>query len=192
MVTKNLTPKQKDFRKEVSRLNSMANKRIKRLQASELATSPALNKWIESGGEFFSIRGKTQQEVRREYYRVKQYLDSSTSSITGTKDVLKTLAKNTGIEYTSVIELQETSKAFFELANKVDEYLKVTQRGSEAIGYQRIWQAINQYTQSKEMKLKVGSVDGMIDVIADLSEQLLEKDNRGTSSFFDIDWTNLT
>lgn len=191
MVTKNLTPKQKDFRKEVSRLNSMANKRIKRLQESPLKESPALNKWLDDGGQFFSIRGKTQQETRREFYRVKQYLDSSTSSITGTKTVLKTMAENTGIKYSNVFELQETSKAFFELANKVDEYLKVSARGSEAIGYQRIWQAINQYTQNNDVKIQAESVDGLINVVADMSEQLLERDNKDTSDFFNIDWTKL-
>lgn len=191
MVTKNLTPKQKDFRKEVSRLNSMANKRIKRLQESPLKESPALNKWLDDGGKFFSIRGKTQQETRREFYRVTQYLDSSTSSITGTKTVLKTMAENTGIKYSNVFELQETSKAFFELANKVDEYLKVSARGSEAIGYQRIWQAINQYTQNNDVKIQAESVDGLINVVADMSEQLLERDNKDTSDFFNIDWTKL-
>jgi len=191
MVTKNLTPKQKEFRKEVSRLNSMANKRIKRLAQSEFKESPAYKKWLSDGGEYFSIRDKTQQEVRREYYRVKQYLDSATSSITGTKKVLKNMAENTGIEYSNLFELQDTSKAFFELANKVDEYLKVSSRGSEAIGYQRIWQAINQYTQNNEVKLQAKSVDGLIQVVSDLSEQLLLKDNQDTSDFFNIDWQNL-
>lgn len=191
MPTTNLTPEQKEFRKEVSRLNSMANKRIRRLENSNLAESPAYNKWKESGGEMFSIRGKTQQEVRREYYRVKHYLDSKTSSITGTKEVLQNMAENVGLEYSSVFELQESSKAFFELANKVDDYLSVSSRGSEAIGYQRIWQAINQYTQDTNIKVKSQSVDGLIEVIADLSEKLLDKDNIDSSSFFDIDWTKL-
>lgn len=192
MVTKNLTPDQRDFRKEVSRLNSMANKRIKRLQNSDFKDSPALNKWTKDGGEYFSIRGKSQQDVRREFYKVKQYLDSSTSSITGTKKTLVEMAKNTGQEYTSVKELQESSKAFFELSNKVEEYLHIQARGSQAIGYQRIWQAINMYTQNNDIKITNDSVEGLIEVVANQSEKLLHADNVDTSDFFNIDWTKLT
>lgn len=191
MVTKNLTPEQKKFRKEVSRLNSMANKRIKRLLDSDFKESPALKKWKKEGGEFFSIRGKTQQEARREFYRVREYLDSSTSSITGTKQTLKVMAENTGQQYESIKDLQESSKAFFELANKVDEYLRISARSSSAIGYQRIWEAINKYTQNNDIKLRAGNVDFMIEDIAKLSEGLLYSDTEQTDDFFNIDWKEL-
>lgn len=191
MVTRNLSPEQKNFRKEVSRLNSMANKRIKRLQQSDFSESPALKKWVNDGSEYFSIRGKSQQDVRREFYKVRQYLDSSTSSITGTKKTLKVMAENTGQVYESIQDLQESSKAFFELSSKVEEYLKVSGRGSQAVGYQRIWEAINMYTQDNNIKLRTGSVDDLISVVSELSENLLHADNVDTSKFFNIDWTEL-
>lgn len=186
-----LTDKQKDFRKETSRLISMANKRIKRLENSDFNTSPAYQKWLQDGGEKFSIRGKTQQEVRNEFFRVKNYLDSSTSSISGTKKVLTTLAENTGIKVNSTKELHSNAKAFFELANKVDEYLSVASRGSEAIGYQRIWKAINMYIQDNELELKDVNVNEIIGKVADMAEQKLLQDNRNSYDFFDTDWTNL-
>lgn len=187
-----LTEKQKAFRKETSKLISKANKRLKRLAESDFNTSPAYQKWVKDGGEYFGIRGKSQQEVRNEYYRVKNYLDSATSSITGTKKVLKSVAENTGLEYNNLRELQSNSKAFFELANKVDEYLSISSRGSQAIGYQRIWQAINMYIKDNGIKLSETNINGLIDTVADMSEQKLLQDNRNTyTDFFDTDWTQL-
>lgn len=191
-MLKNLTDKQREFRREVSRLSAMANKRIKRLQESNLKSSPALEKWEREGAEFFGIRGKSQQEVRNEYYRVKNYLDSSTSSITGAKKTLVTLAENTGIKYDHVDELTDKATVFFELANKVDEYLSVTNRGVEAIGYQRIWEAINTYVQDSNIKLENMNVNSAVDIVAELSEDMLLKHNRHTyDSFFNTNWTEL-
>lgn len=187
-----LTDKQKEFRKETSRLISMANKRIKRLENSEFNTSPAYQKWLKDGGEKFSIRGLTQQEARNEFYRVKNFLDSETSSITGTKRVLKQVATNTGIKYDSVSDLHAQSKAFFELANKVDEYLSVTNRGSQAIGYQRIWQAINQYVKDENVDLQLTNINGIIEQVAELSEHKLQQSNRNMENdFFGTDWTKI-
>ena len=187
-----LTAKQKEFRKETSRLISMANKRIKRLENSEFNTSPAYQKWLKDGGEKFTIRGKTQQEVRNEYFRVKNYLDSATSSITGTKRVLTNVAENTGMVFKSKKDLHNNAKAFFELASKVDEYLKVSNRGSEAIGYQRIWKAINMYVQDNDLELNNVNIDSLIDKVANMAEQKLLQDNRNSyDSFFSQDWSKL-
>lgn len=187
-----LTQEQKDFRKEVARLNSMANKRIKRLAESEFNTSPAYQKWVKDGAEKFSIRGKTQREVRNEYYRVKNYLESSTSSITGTKKTLKNLAENTGMKYDSVSEIHDNATQFFELANKVEEYLNLTNQSAQAIGYQRIWQAINTYVKDNNIALTTTNVDGLIKQVAELSEQKLLQDNRNSyDTFFNTDWNNL-
>lgn len=192
MVTRNLTPWQKDYRKEVSRLNSMANKRIKRLQASGFKESPALKKWEKSGGKYFSIRGKTQQEARREFYRVREYLDADTSSITGTKKILKSMADRTGQVYTSLVDLQEDSKAFFELSNKIGEYLHVKGLGSQALESTRLWQAINHYTEINNVSIKSGNVDELVSKISDMIIQERESDNQASTTFLEFDWKKLS
>ena len=187
-----LTAEQKEFRKKVSRYSAMANKRIDRLKDSIYRTSPAYNKWLNSGGEKFGIRGKTQLEVRREYYRVMEFLNSDTSTITGTKQVLTNIAKNTGFKYQKLEEVNANIGKFFELANKVEEYLKVTDRGASALGYQRIWEAINTFTEDNKIDLENVSIDDLIGDIANLAEgKLLDDSKQFTEEFFNTDWSNL-
>ena len=48
-----------EFRKEISRKASLANKRLARLEKNGLTDSPAYQKVMEGGGKRFSIRCKT-------------------------------------------------------------------------------------------------------------------------------------
>lgn len=160
-----LTEKQKDFRKEVSRLNSMANKRIKRLAESEFSSSPAYQKWLESGGEYFSIRGKTQSEAWKEYYRVKSFLDSKTSSITGTKEVLRNINEYTGMNL-PIEQVKEVAADYFNLAGKVAEWVGV--KGLGAIyDSKQIYEQINLVTEEYNMDLSNMNVLDMLDYVTE-------------------------
>lgn len=160
-----LTKKQKDFRQEVSRLSSMANKRIKRLGESEFNSSPAYQKWLKDGGEIFSIRGKTQSEVWKEYYRVKSFLDSKTSSITGTKEVLKNINEYTGMNL-PIEQVKEVAADYFNLANKVSEWVGV--RGMGAIyDSKQIYGQINLVTEEYNIDLSNMNVLDMLDYVTE-------------------------
>lgn len=164
-----LTEKQKDFRKEVSRLNSMANKRIKRLSESEYKSSPAYQKWLKDGGEYFSIRGKTQSEVWKEYYRVKSFLDSKTSSITGTKEVLKNINKYTGMNL-PIEQVKEVATDYFNLASKVSEWVNV--KGLGAIyDSNQIYEQINLVTEQYNMDLTNMNVSNMLDYVTEFIDK---------------------
>lgn len=153
-----LTQKQKDFRKEVSRLNSMANKRLRRLEGSDFKNSPAYRKWLKEGGEYFSIRGKTQQDVWKEYYRVSDFLDSKTSSITGTKEVLKNINEYTGMNLETYDEIINASEDFFRVAKRVSEYLGLKGMGALYDSGQ-IYNSINLVTQDLNIALTNMNVD---------------------------------
>lgn len=73
----------------VSRLASAANKRIKRMQAQG-ENSPALIRAMESGGKF-SVKGKSTEELKREYMRVKNFLQDKTSDLKQWKKLKKKL-----------------------------------------------------------------------------------------------------
>lgn len=186
-----LTQKQKNFRKEVSRLSSIANKRIKRLQNSDLKESPALKKWEREGGEKFGIRGKTQREVRKEFYRVRDYLQAETSTITGTKKVLKNMAENTGIEYSGFNDLIERSKSFFELSNKIEEYQRMTGGYASTFSSTRRWQEINKYIDINDIDLNTTDINSLIGDISDRIQQQHEQEQRTSYDFFTKDWTEL-
>lgn len=160
-----LTKKQKDFRKEVARLNSMANKRIRRLAKSDFNSSPAYQKWLKEGGEYFSIRGKTQSEVWKEYYRVTSYLNSKTSSITGTKKVLKNINEYTGMNL-PIDEVLKVAKDYFNLASKVAEWVNV--KGLGAIyDSNQIYEQINLVTEQYNLDLSNMNVLDMLDYVTE-------------------------
>lgn len=148
-----------DYRKEASRLASIANKRIKRLEANELIDSPAYKRYIKDGGAKFGVKGKTFNQVQSEVARLNRFLNSQTSTIRGVNKVLKEMADNTGVKYTSLKDLREKAPKFFELSSKVEQYLRTVEGMGAAIGYNKVWEAINEYTETNKVDLGDGKLD---------------------------------
>lgn len=157
----------KELRKEVSRLASMANKRLKRLEEAGLTHSPAYQKWLAEGGKKFGVKGKTINEVQAELARIRNFINAKTSTIRGLNATLKEMAANTGMKYSNLKELHAKSEKFFELASKVEQYLRTVEDIASAIGYQKIWEAINQYVEATETDLTSASIDidKMVEII---------------------------
>lgn len=177
----------KEFNKETARLNSMANKRIRRMLAKADENgfnSPALEKWKKEGSQFFEIRSKkTWNELQKERARVSNFLNSSTSSITGTNKILKEMANNTGLEYKNLADLQGKSSKFFELSNKIDQYYK--SKSGEYKGYQTIWDNINKYVKLDGVDLNNANVDDLIEPISEMIEQQYLEEQASYSSGLD-------
>lgn len=148
-----------DFRREASRLASIANKRIERLERNKLRDAPAYKRYIQDGGAKFGVKGKTFNQVQSEVARLNRFLNSETSTIRGANRVLTEMAANTGIKYKNLKELRDKSGKFFELASKVEQYLRTVEDMASAIGYQKIWEAINVYTQAQGVDLSSGKLD---------------------------------
>lgn len=143
----------REYRRGVSRLASVANKRIERLERNNLTSTPAYQKFIEDGGERFGVKGKSYNEVQRELSRLRRFIEAKTSTVRGANNVLKEIASNTGIKYKNMAELKVKSAKFFELASKVEQYLRNVEDAASAIGYQKIWEAINTYTDAAKVDL---------------------------------------
>lgn len=179
-----------ELKAEASRLASMANKRLVRLEKNNLTETPAFQHWLDyQGGVKFSVRGKDYNQLQQEMSRLQGFVNAKTSTIRGANQVLKDIAENTGIKYGSVKELQAKSKNFFELVSKVEQYLRQTENSASAIGYQKIWQAVNQYVSNEEVDLSSSDLD-MEKAIAKIGEmtsyELIEKGLEG----FSIDGKN--
>lgn len=155
----------KRFRKEVSRLASMANKRLKRLERNGLQMLPAYQNWQENGAIKFSVKGKDYNQLQSEYWRLKNFLDNRTSTVRGANSFLREMAQNTGIKYGGLNDLKQKSKMFFELAEKIKQYNMQINRSAQALDYQKIWEQINTYVNSTNTDL----------ALAESSEQQLEK-----------------
>lgn len=172
------------YRKEVSRLAAIANKRIKRLEQKDLTDSPAYRKLVENGEPKFSVRGKDFNQVQQEYGRLKRFLESQTSTIRGINQNLKDIAENTGIKYKNIGELKALTNKFFELSSKVEQYLRTVDDMASAIGYHKIWEVINQYVKQEKVDLAATEqpIDEMVGIVTDLIK------NSKSGQFLDFDF----
>ena len=81
-----------ELRQAVSRLADAANKRLKRLEKSDVA-SPAYREATE-GGNKFSTRGKSEIELQIEFRRVSNFLQDKTSTIKGSRAYMEEARQN--------------------------------------------------------------------------------------------------
>ena len=143
------TEKERKYRQEASRKVSMANKRLKRMEEQNLTVSPAYKKWIDEGGQKFGIKGKSTQEVRAEVARLNKFLNQATSTVRGSKKYLNNIASQVGIvNYDSYQSLSNQLKDFFEVSERVREYLKNSKEISVSIGYKKIWEEVTEYAET--------------------------------------------
>lgn len=153
-----------EYRKEASRLASMANKRVARLEANDLKDAPAYKGYIESGGKF-SVKGKTYNQLQIEVARMRTFINANTSTIKGVNKYLKDIADNTKIKYKNMVDLRAKASKFFELSAKVQQYLRDLDNMASSIGYQKIWEAINVYVANGNVDLAGAELD--IDQVVD-------------------------
>lgn len=148
-----------------------ANRNIERLQKANIS-SPAYNKWLDEGGHRFSVKGKNYNQVQSELARIRQFNNAKTSTVKGANDVLKDMASNIGREHVSLSQLQSEASNFFRLADRIDEYLRTMDSLAMALGYQEIWQAINEYTE--ENRIDLSNIESNFD---ELTEAIAQKIN---------------
>lgn len=108
--------KESQLRSLTGKLVSAANKRVRRFEASG-EKSPALSQ-VEREG-IFSTKGKTFNEVRQEFARLRRFLTSETGNIRGARRVrarvMQNLAKS-GVNITP-----EQYNSFFEAYEKLKQ-----------------------------------------------------------------------
>lgn len=152
-----------ELNKELNRLNSLANKRVKRLKEKGIK-SPALRGMPDK----FTNRGKTRSEKLRDYHRVSKFVNSETSTLRGVKKTFKNILNNTGLddvilEKTTLdinslgtSQIIDLTNEFFSLTSMVEDYL--TSKG-DFLSYDKVWDYVKH-----EMKLDSSDdieLDGM-------------------------------
>ena len=171
MSTKIASDEYKALKKEVSRMASMGNKRLKRLETNELTDLPAYKSWVDGGAIKFSVKDKDYNQLQSEFWRLKNFLDAKTSTVHGANSFLKEMAQNTGIKYNGLADLKTKSKQFFELAEKIKQYYQSANQSAIALDYQKIWQQIN--TQIKQGIIDIGGTESTESI---LNKYLAEMD----------------
>ena len=162
------TELERKYRQEASRKASMANKRLRRMEQQNLAMSPAYKKWVDDGGQKFGVKGKSMQEVKLEVARLNKFLNQTTSTVTGTKKYLTNVASQVGIkQWGSFQSLNNQLQGFFEVAARVQDYLRNSKEVAVSIGYKKIWEQVNEYAETvgKEMTSLQDDVVGIANTI---------------------------
>lgn len=159
--------KRREFAVEVSRLASMANKRLKRLEKNEL-DSPAYREWVKNGEVRFSVKGKDYNELQSEYWRIQHFIEGKTSTVKGAIKNLEDIAEMTNIQYENLDDLKAKVHNFFELSDKIAEYYNLADKQAEGLDYQAIWQQINTMVDDGLVDLSDTNSD-MAEIVGNLS-----------------------
>lgn len=163
---------ERKYRQEASRKASMANKRLKRLEEQNLTMSPAYRKWIDEGGQKFGVRGKTKEEVKMEVARLNQFLKMTTSTVRGTKQYMANIASEVGIKHWDSFEsLNAQLRGFFEVSQRVREYLKNVKEVAVSINYKKIWELVSEYAETVNKDFNSLNED-----IVEIAESILKAD----------------
>lgn len=184
--------KYKELKAEVSRMASMANKRLNRLENNNLTMLPAYQAWEQNGSIRFSVKGKDYNQLQAEFWRLKNFLDDRTSTVREANAFLREMAENTGIQYNGLEDLKNKSARFFELAEKIREYNQAIGQAAQALDYQKIWQQINTAVQQDALDLSEAvSSDEQLERFLDFMKdvQPVEDNQEGyslTNSNFDF------
>ena len=180
----------KTTRREVSRKASLANKRIERLEKNGLTDSPAYQKFMESGGQRFSIRGKTGSELTKELIKINNFIEMKTSTVKGLNQVLKDTASRVGVTYKDMADLRQQSGKFFELYNKAMQYLDTVENMGHAFDSTEVMESVRQIVKQEKIDLSDSetTVDEMITKVTDLLTKADALDD-DVNSF--VDWMKI-
>lgn len=165
-----LTPElERSVRQETSRMVSMANKRLRRLEEAGLHKTPAYRNWMEwEQGQDFGIRGKDYEGVVDEYDRLKRFIEHDTSSVRGATRHLKELGERIGLKHTDRVDIQEYAGKVFEISSKIQQYMRSTGEGT-VIGTDEIFNYVSEYTQRDDLgvnALEDLDVDTLVDMLS--------------------------
>lgn len=145
-----------ELKKEVSRMASLANKRLRRLERNDLTNLPAYRAWEKNGSIAFSVKGKDYNQLQSEYWRLKNFIDDRTSMVKSANAYLREIAENTGIKYKGLADLKAKATKFFQLVDKIQQYNRLIGESAKALNYRQIWNEIN--TMLQETKTDLASI----------------------------------
>lgn len=164
-VKSKYTKERKQLADKVSQMARTANKRLDRLSKNNLEGQSAYAKWYQNGAVRFSVKGKSYQELQKEYWRVKDFLDSQTSTIKGAKENMQRVAekvmglKAEKVSEMSLQELNDATTNFFKISDAMEEYYEEINNNAKRLDYMKIFQEIKEYFDIEELILMKQDTD---------------------------------
>ena len=167
----------KEASKRLNKLISKANHRLDRMNKSGW-NSPAMEMAKKTGGRFHNSRSMSYKEMQKENKRVQNFLNSKTSTKTGTRNSVNKLLKATGLDKKfktkDVMKDKRTLDKYFKVYNKMREYDMVNGVGRS---YQASMNAVTSVfegvTGGSLTVIGTESVDDLLDAV----EKTIEEPN---------------
>lgn len=177
-----------DLKALTQRLVSASNKRLKRLEQSNIGDySTALQNKKKSGARF-STKSKNINELRKEFRRAKSFLKSKTSTIKGTKKVINRMNKKisgSGLNEVGGFKSKRTYKRFWNIYHELEQ----TQSGLIGIvgGSTEVQKLV--YDSMKHNRSNKGALEDINQRLDELYEDLYNDDyeDEDISDVFNID-----
>ena len=164
MARKKRSDSYKRLSKHLTKLVSKANHRYDRMEKSGWH-SPAMETAKKTGGRFHNSRSMTYREMQKEQRRVENFLNSKTSSKTGTRKAVGKMLKSTGMDKHfktgDIMKDKGTMNKYFKVYKKMREYDRLKGVGRT---YQASFNAITSYFEDNGSG---GSVDDILDGVMD-------------------------
>lgn len=135
-----------EFRRRVSRLASVANKRLDRIEKNDVTQTPAFQAVTSYKGERpkFGVKGKSNNQVIQEFWRLKKFLDARTSTISGIKSVIKEAEQNTGTKFIGNLSSRVIQAGdYFKIVDVITDYLKNIEMSAQALNYNAIFNTVS-------------------------------------------------
>lgn len=135
-----------EFRKRVVKIQSMVNKRLKRLEEAGLQETKAYQQFLKNnaGQPRFSVKGKNYNELVSQYYKMINFIEEKSSTVKGAKEVIKDVAKSIGFsfsknQFTMTAQLGD----FWRIYRTLDDYYQKVEKQARYIDYRKMFNAIN-------------------------------------------------
>lgn len=160
----------KELREATSTLSSVANKRVQRLENAGFKNSIAYANYSqgETGGERFGIKNKNRQEVEIEYRRLRNFLNSKSSTLTGARAERTKVLNTLGLGNENITDRQynQITKALSRLydSNRLKDNRDISGKISTVV---------KTYIEDKKRK-KITSTNIYKDVMELLNKELLK------------------
>ena len=168
-----------DLSKVVSRLSQAANKRLTRLSKSDVFSS-AYEGFRRRGEGRFTTKNKTDFDLKKEFLRVKDFLNMETSTIRGSKsvrrEVIQKLKKEHNIKITN-----EQYNDFFKVYERLKEVDSIV---SNKLMKYNVFEEISNVLDDSNID---ETVDEMRNRLTEIYQKSVGDTERDISEFFRIE-----
>ena len=155
-MTQGRDPRLEALKQELKPLMKRANQRLLRLEQADLTSShgyQAAQKVTGAERPRFNVRDKTLEQLQDDKQRMLNFLDYKSSTITGTKHLLRDYAQKMRVPFQNDPErLAQESGKFFRLSKYVQEFIRNTTQ-ERAISSDEIFLGISRAVDAGEVSL---------------------------------------